>query len=172
MDQLASVPHRAVTTLSLFPNISIELSQQFWDVVVTVPLLEMRTHFESPRLPQLLGWQMVNQSLDSSLSNSKYWIFNQERGSYFFPWRNGTLVKGVDRKAVGMRECRKRGSLTVQGAVATKKRHRWHRHSKGWCVKITEGFLSFSIFSSLSISFIFLLLQPLSLPFYFLHFYF
>lgn len=102
MDQLASVPHRAVTTLSLFPNISIELSQQFWDVAVTVPLLEMRTHFESPSLPQLLGCQTVNQSLDSSLFNSKNWIFNKERGSYFFSWRNGTLVKGVDRKAVGM----------------------------------------------------------------------
>lgn len=57
--------------LSLFPNISNELSQQFWDVAVTVPLLAMRTHFESPSLPQVLGWQMVNQSLDSSLFNSK-----------------------------------------------------------------------------------------------------
>lgn len=37
------------------------------------------------------------------------------------------LVKTVDMKTVGMRECRKRGNLTVQGAVTTKKRHRYLR---------------------------------------------
>lgn len=39
---LPNPPHRPVTILSLFPNISIELSQNFWKVVVTVPLLDTR----------------------------------------------------------------------------------------------------------------------------------